>query len=148
MSAPGTSTPRRRGSTIVKAVAAAAVVVALGFGAAAATKGDSKQTAATGMQQNGGGPPGMGGTQVTGSTLSKLRSVATAKYPGTVERAMKLSDGSYVVQVSRSGGKGQIGVQVSKDFEITGTRAGGPGGGAPPSGSAPSGTAPRSSSSS
>ncbi len=72
------------------------------------------------------------GTAVTGATLTKLKAVATAKYPGTVERAMKLADGSYVVHVIQSGSKGEVHVLVSKDFKITGTQKGGPpGGGAP-----------------
>ena len=78
------------------------------------------------------------GTAVTGATLTKLKAVATAKYPGTVERAMKLSDGSYEVHVIQSGSKGEVHVLVSKDFKVTGTQKGGPpGGGKPPSGSAP-----------
>ena len=87
------------------------------------------------------------GTAVTGATLTKLKAVATAKYPGTVERAMKLSDGSYEVHVIQTGGKGEVHVLVSKGLKVTGTQKGGPpGGGAPPSGSAPpSGTSSSSS---
>ena len=69
------------------------------------------------------------GTAVTGATLTKLKAVATAKYPGTVERAMKLADGSYVVHVIQSGSKGEVHVLVSKAFKITGTQKGGPPGG-------------------
>jgi hypothetical protein len=65
------------------------------------------------------------GTAVTGATLSKLKAVATAEYPGPVEHAMKLSDGP-VVHVIPSGSKGEVHVLVSKDFTITGTRKGGP----------------------
>jgi hypothetical protein len=130
-------------SKIAKVVAAAAAIVALAFGANAIANGDSSSTTANGAQTTAGrpgngGPPGGMGTAVTGATLTKLKAVATAKYPGTVERAMKLADGSYVVHVIQSSSKGEVHVLVSKDFKVTGTQKGGPpGGGAPPSGSAP-----------
>jgi hypothetical protein len=131
-------------SKIAKVVAAAAAVIALAFGANAIANGSSSSAAAGSTGQTAAGRPGTGrppggmGTAVTGATLTKLKAVATAKYPGTVERAMKLSDGSYVVHVVQSGGKGEVHVLVSKAFKITGTQKGGPpGGGAPPSGSAP-----------
>jgi hypothetical protein len=136
-------TPSHTPSKIAKVVAAAAAIVALAFGANAIANGDSSSTTANGAQTaagrpGNGGPPGGMGTAVTGATLTKLEAVATAKYPGTVEQAMKLSDGSYVVHVVQSGSKGEVHVLVSKAFEITGTQKGGPpGGGAPPSGSAP-----------
>ena len=146
-------TPSYTSSKIAKVVAAAAAIVALAFGANAIANGDSSSATANGAQTAAGrpghgGPPGGMGTAVTGATLTKLKAVATAKYPGTVERAMKLSDGSYVVHVIQSGSKGEVHVLVSKDFKITGTQKGGPpgGGGAPPSGSAPpSGTSSSSS---
>lgn len=128
-------------STIAKVVAAAAAVIALAFGANAIANGDSSSATGNGAPTaaggpGNGGPPGGMGTAVTGATLTKLEAVATAKYPGTVERAMKLSDGAYVVHVIRSGNQGEVHVLVSKAFAITGTRKGGPpGGGAPPSGS-------------
>jgi hypothetical protein len=123
---------------VAAAAAAAAAIVALAFGANAIANGDSSSATANGGpaaagRPGNGGPPGGMGTAVTGSTLTKLKAVATAKYPGTVERAMKLSDGSYVVHVIQSGSKGEVHVLVSKDLEITGTQKGGPPGGAPPS---------------
>ena len=130
-------------SKIAKVVAAAAAIVALAFEANAIANGDSSSATANGPQTAAGrpgtgGPPGGMGTAVTGATLTKLKAVATAKYPGTVERAMKLPDGSYEVHVIQTGGKGEVHVLVSKAFKITGTQKGGPpGGGAPPSGSAP-----------
>ena len=139
-------------STIAKVVAAAAAIVALAFGANAIANGDSSSATAGSAptpagRPGNGGPPGGMGTAVTGATLTKLKAVATAKYPGTVERAMKLPDGSYEVHVIQTGGKGEVHVLVSKDLKVTGTQKGGPpGGGAPPSGSAPpSGTSSSSS---
>ena len=84
------------------------------------------------------------GTAVTGAALKRLTAVATAKYPGTVERAMKLPDGSYQVHVIRSDGQGEVHVLVSPAFKVTGVQPGGPPrGGTPPSGTtAPNGTAP------
>jgi hypothetical protein len=73
-----------------------------------------------------GAPPGGMGTAVTGETLAKLKAAATAKYPGTVEHAMKLPDGSYVVHVIQSSGKGEVHVLVSKAFKVTGVQKGGP----------------------
>lgn len=92
--------------------------------------------------QNGQAPPGFG-TPVTGATADKVKSAALARYKGTVERVMKLADGSYEVHVITS--NGEYHVAVSKDFKVTGAQQGGPSaggpGGAPPSGQAPQGGA-------
>jgi hypothetical protein len=122
-------------STVMKAVAAVAAVAVLAFGANAITKSDSSAAGTTGSQSGqmrpaGGAPPNMG-TAVSGATLTKLKAAVTAKYPGTVERAMKLGDGSYVVQLNQSNGDGEAHVLVSKAFAVTGVRQGGPPGGAP-----------------
>ena len=136
-----------RSHTVTKAVAAIAAVAVLAFGANAITKGDASAAGTTGSQSGqmrpaGGAPPDMG-TAVTGATLAKLKAAATAKYPGSVERAMKLSDGSYVVHVIQSNGDGEVHVLVSKAFAVTGVQRGGPQDGAPPSGTKPpSGTTP------
>ena len=136
--------PARGGAraTAVKALAAVAAVVVLAFGANAITNSSSSATGTAAQigRPGAGAPPGMG-TAVTGATLTKLEAAATAKYPGTVERAMKLPDGSYEVHVIQSGGKGEVHVLVSKAFKVTGVQQGGPPGGAPPAGSnAPGGT--------
>jgi hypothetical protein len=72
------------------------------------------------------------GAPVSGTTLTKVSDAATAKYPGTVEGAFKLADGSYFVHVLQSSGSGEVHVLVSKTFAVTGvaTRRG-PGGPAP-----------------
>jgi hypothetical protein len=87
----------------------------------------SKDFKITGTHQGGPGgrDGGPGGAQVTGDTLTKLKSAVAAKYPGTVERAMKLQDGSYEVHVIGSNGS-EVHVLVSKDFKVTGTQQGGP----------------------
>jgi hypothetical protein len=82
-----------------------------------------------------GGRPGMGmGAPVTGSAATKASNAATAKYAGTAERVLKVSDGSYVVHVLTS--TGELRVKVSKAFAVTGVQQGAP----------PQGTAPQSSS--
>jgi hypothetical protein len=124
--------------TIAKVAAAVAVVAVLAFGASQITQGGSSSaTAAQGAQPGrfGNGTPPQMGAAVTGATLTKLKAAATARYPGTVEQAMKLPDGSYVVHVIQSSGKGEVHVLVSKDFKVTGVQQGGP-----PSGAAPQGT--------
>jgi hypothetical protein len=146
-----TSTQPTSAHRITKAVAAVAVIAAVAFGANAITGSGSSATTSSAAQTTrtapagrpgAGAPPGMG-SAVTGATLTKLKAAATAKYPGTVERAMKLADGSYVVHVVQSGGKGEVHVLVSKAFKVTGVQQGGPPGGAPPAGStAPAGALP------
>src|SRR5215208_668473 len=128
-------------SKITKAVAGAATIAVLAFGASQIARGTSSSTTSTQTPSApAGAPAGAGmpdmGTPVTGATLSKLTSAATAKYPGTVERAMQLPNGSYVVHVVRSGGSGEVHVLIGKDFKVTGVDQGGPPAGAPPSGQA------------
>ena len=138
MSSSDTPMPAPRQSPVMKIVAAVAAVAVLAFGASAVARHGSSPSAAPGGQ---GAPQGGGGmlSPVTGATLAKLTSVATAKYPGTVERAVKLPDGSYEVHVIRSSGQ-EVHVLVSRDFKVTGTEQRDFGGG-PPAGQAPGGQA-------
>jgi hypothetical protein len=66
---------------------------------------------------------------LTGTTASKVRAAASAKYPGaTIQRVETDSDGVYEAHIVTSAGK-QLIVQVGKDFAVTGTDSfGGPGG--------------------
>jgi hypothetical protein len=66
---------------------------------------------------------------LTGTTASKVRAAALAKYPhATIERVETDSDGVYEAHVVTSAGQHLI-VQVGKDFAVTGTdTGGGPGG--------------------
>jgi hypothetical protein len=146
MSSPEYAGESPRGTPkLAKIAAGVAAVAVLAFGASHIAKSSSSSPTNTSQSPPGGqagahgAPPGMMGSAVSGATLTKLKTVATARYPGTVEHAMKLPDGSYVVHVIRSGGQ-EVHVLVSKHFKITGTQHGGPGGGAPPAGqSAPGG---------
>jgi hypothetical protein len=59
------------------------------------------------------------GTIITGAAADKAKAVALAAYPGrTVNRVLKLSDGSYAVHMI--GTSGPHHVFVSKDFKVTG----------------------------
>jgi hypothetical protein len=59
------------------------------------------------------------GTIITGAAADKVKAAALAtKYPGTVNRVLKLSDGSYVAHLL--GTTGPHHVFVSKDFKVTG----------------------------
>jgi hypothetical protein len=59
------------------------------------------------------------GTLITGAAADKVKALALAKYPGTVNRVLKLSDGSYVAHMFATTGPHHV--FVSKDFKITGT---------------------------
>jgi hypothetical protein len=141
MSSTDTPMPAPRHSPVLKIIAAVAAVAVLAFGANAIADHGSSSSAATGSRPalGGQGAPPQGAPQggpgmfspVTGATLTKLKAVATANYPGTVEHAMKLPDGSYEVHVIQSNGQ-EVHVLVSKDFKVTGTERGGFHG-APPS---------------
>jgi len=62
------------------------------------------------------------GTVVTGAAADNAKAAAVAKYPeGTVNRVLKLSDGSYAVHRIGPGTNGQHHIFVSKDFKVTGT---------------------------
>jgi hypothetical protein len=135
-SAPPPSPSRGPGARVMKVVAGVAAVGALILGANAiagdatpATSAAAQGTPPAGQAAGARGatPPGMG-TEVTGTTLAKLKAAATARYPGTVERAMELADGSYVVHVVRSDGSGEVHVLVSKAFAVTGVDTGPPAG--------------------
>jgi hypothetical protein len=79
--------------------------------------GQGPQTAKSGTLP-AGWEPGTG-TLVTGAAADKAKAVATAKYPGTVNRVLQLSDGSYAVHMFATSGVHHV--FVSKTFQITGT---------------------------
>jgi hypothetical protein len=122
----------RAGSKLMKAAAAAAAAAALLFGAQAIAGGNASTSTADAASGTPARPfagrPGLPGfgADVTGDTLSKLKQAVAARYPGTVERAMKLPDGSYVVHVIGSNGQ-ESHVHVAKDFKVLGADRGGPG---------------------
>ncbi len=59
------------------------------------------------------------GTIITGAAADKAKAVAVAKYPGgTVNRVLKLSDGSYAVHMIKISWPHHV--FVSKTFKVTG----------------------------
>jgi hypothetical protein len=59
------------------------------------------------------------GTIVTGAAADRAKAAAVAKYPGgTVNRVLKLSDGSYAVHQIKISWPHHV--FVSKDFKVTG----------------------------
>jgi len=59
------------------------------------------------------------GTIITGAAADEAKAVALAKYPGgTVNRVLKLSDGSYAVKYIKISWPHHV--FVSEDFEVTG----------------------------
>jgi hypothetical protein len=75
------------------------------------------QTAKSGSLPKGWQPGD--GTVVTGAAADQAKAVAVAKYPGTVNRVLKLSDGSYAVHLFATSGVHHV--FVSTAFTITGT---------------------------
>jgi hypothetical protein len=93
---------------------------------------------------NGAPPPGAGpgmGQPVTSATAAKVKAVALARYPGTIERIDQVPGLGYVAHVFRSGGGGEVHVLVTKRFQVKGLapdpRQGPPATGVPPAGSPP-----------
>jgi hypothetical protein len=58
------------------------------------------------------------GTVITGATADQVKAAALAKYPGTVNRVLQLSDGSYAVHYFNTSGPHHV--FVSKTFQVTG----------------------------
>jgi hypothetical protein len=81
--------------------------------AAAPTKAQPTGQIPQGWQQGDG-------TLITGAAADKVKALALANYAGTVNRVLKLSDGSYVAHMFANPA-GPHHVFVSKDFKITGT---------------------------
>jgi hypothetical protein len=113
-------------------VAAGAAVVAVAIGGLAIGNSSSTNGAsgtATAAQAAPGQAPRSGqvpqnwrpgmGTIITGAAADKAKAVAVTKYPGgTVNRVLKLSDGSYAVHRIRTPAPHHD--FVSKDFKVTG----------------------------
>ena len=102
------------------ATGAAAVAIAIGGYAIANSNGQEPQSGQ--VAQSGQVPanwrPGTG-TIITGAAADKAKAVAVAKYPGgTVNRVLKLSDGSYAVHRILTPAPHHV--FVSKDFKVTG----------------------------
>jgi hypothetical protein len=116
---------------LATSIAAGAVTIAVAIGAYAvgnSSNGASGTANAAPPAQSAQAPhvgqippnwrPGTG-TIITGAAADKAKAVALATYPGgTVNRVLKLSDGSYAVHII--GTSGPHHVFVGKDFKVTG----------------------------
>jgi hypothetical protein len=114
------------------AVGAAAVAVAIGAYAivnSSSSSGVSGTASAAMFAQQGQNQRAVGqipqnwhsgsGTIITGAAANKAKAVALAKYPGgTVNRVLKLSDGSYAVHMIKISWPHHV--FVSKNFKVTG----------------------------
>ncbi len=126
-------------SKATKAVAAGALVL-VGFGvgatlavtgsASAATDAVSSTVSRTAQKLDPTKSMRSDEHLLTGTTASKVRAAAMAKYPkATIQRVETDSDGVYEAHIVTADGE-QVIVQVGKDFTVTGTDSGGgPGGG-------------------
>lgn len=72
-----------------------------------------------------GGGPGQG-TPLTGADYDRATKAALAKYPGTIQTAEKLADGTIIVHVVKTSG-GEVHVRETNGFVVTGVDNG-PGG--------------------
>jgi hypothetical protein len=133
-----------RTSGTTKKLIAGGVLVLAGFGAGAALAVTSSASASSDAASgNNGTSNGVGEAPrsfdpsksirsdehlLTGTTASKVRAAALAKYPrATIQRVETDSDGVYEAHIVTSGGQ-EVTVQVGKDFKVTGTQQGhGPG---------------------
>ncbi len=72
-----------------------------------------------------GGMPGGMGAPASSAEAKKAGAAATKRYPGTIERVMKLADGSFIVHVITKTGEQHV--AVSKSYKVTGAQQGGRG---------------------
>jgi hypothetical protein len=87
-------------------------------GQGAPGQGARSQAAPTGQVPQGWQPGS--GTLITGAAADKAKAAALAAgYQGTVNRVLKLSDGSYAVHMFATSGPHHV--FVGKDFKVTGT---------------------------
>src|ERR1700730_3870208 len=110
------------------AIGTAAIAVAIGAYASSGNGASGTANAAT-LAQPGNNQRVVGqvpknwhsgsGTIITGAAANKAKAVALAKYPGgTVNRVLKLSDGSYAVHMIKISWPHHV--FVSKTFNVTG----------------------------
>jgi hypothetical protein len=118
--------------TMSIAIGAAAIAVAIGAYALVSSSsgnGGSSTANAAAVAQPGQNQTVVGqvpqgwhsgsGTIITGAAANKAKAVALAKYPGgTVNRVLKLSDGSYAVHMIKISWPHHV--FVSKSFKVTG----------------------------
>ena len=127
---------------ITRFVAAGVAAIAVAIGGVAIANSSSSNSASTTANAGTGQAPPSGkapgpstakptgqipngwqpgtGTIITGAAADKAKAAAlAANYKGTVNRVLKLSDGSYVVHVIATSGPHHV--FVSKTFKVTGS---------------------------
>src|SRR3954453_16448965 len=114
--------PPRSGGT------SASALVLAGFGGGAVLVATGTADAVTGTSRSSSTTGHSGETALTGTTATKVKAAALAKYPGaTIERVETDSDGVYEAHLTTKAGD-EITVEVNKSFAVTGTETGGHGG--------------------
>jgi hypothetical protein len=114
------------------AAASALVLAGLGAGVVIATTGSASAADQTGASSTSTSdttdqskPQRPDEKLLTGTTATKVKDAALAKYPGaTIERVETDSDGVYEAHIVTKAGDRVI-VQVYKSFAVTGTQTGG-----------------------
>jgi hypothetical protein len=110
-------------ATIAVAIGAYAIVNS-GSGNGASATANAARLAQPGQNQRVAGQVPQNwhprsGTIITGAAADKAKTVALAKYPGgTVNRVLKLSDGSYAVHIIKISWPHHV--FVTKNFKVTG----------------------------
>jgi hypothetical protein len=118
---------------LTRFIAAGAAAVAVAIGGVVVSNSSSSngasgtakvaQAPAPGQASQSGVPqnwrPGTG-TIITGAAAEKAKAAALAKYPGTVNRVLQLSDGSYAVHMFATSAPHHV--FLSKDFKVTGAQ--------------------------
>jgi hypothetical protein len=108
---------------VTKSIAVGVMIVAvtvsgIGLGASSSSTGATSTTQTVAPSR--GAAPSQAGTLITGAAAGKAKAAALAAgYKGTVDRVLKLSDGSYAVHFTANP-SGPHDVFVSKDFKVTG----------------------------
>lgn len=124
--------PSKKLLQMLPAVAAAVAIAFAAYAAGSGRADDGASQAAVppragaaqdagGRGPGGGGPGGPNATPVTGTTKAKVARAALNRQPGEIEGVFARSDGDgYVAMVVTDDGA-MVMVEVSSDFEVTGT---------------------------
>jgi succinate dehydrogenase/fumarate reductase flavoprotein subunit len=111
------------GAVVVVATGGIAIANSISSNGASGTTSVSEAATPTSAAESGQVPPNWQpgtGTIITGAAADKAKAAALAAgYEGTVNRVLKLSDGSYAVHLFATSGPHHF--FVSTDFNVTGT---------------------------
>jgi hypothetical protein len=111
------------GAVVVVATSGIAIANSSSSNGSSGTATASHAAAPTSAPQSGQVPQGWqpgSGTLITGAAADKAKAAALAAgYQGTVNRVLKLSDGSYAVHLFATSAPHHV--FVSQDFKVTGS---------------------------